>query len=60
LALQARRLALDEQYMSPFALKASEQGIDTCGGKVDDITLVLLLISSSSAAIGAAAATERL
>uniref|UniRef100_A0A0R3RQ43 Protein phosphatase n=1 Tax=Elaeophora elaphi TaxID=1147741 RepID=A0A0R3RQ43_9BILA len=45
LALTARRLAFDTQHLSPFAVKASQHGIDAPGGKPDDITLILLLIA---------------
>ncbi|VDM40875.1 unnamed protein product [Toxocara canis] len=45
LALTARRLAFDSRHLSPFAVKASQHGIDAPGGKPDDITLVLLLIA---------------
>jgi len=44
LALTARRLAFDSCHVSPFALKASQHGLDCPGGKPDDITLVLILI----------------
>uniref|UniRef100_A0A0N5AHL9 Protein phosphatase n=1 Tax=Syphacia muris TaxID=451379 RepID=A0A0N5AHL9_9BILA len=45
LALTARRLAFDARHLSPFAVKASRYGIETSGGKPDDITLVLLMIA---------------
>lgn len=45
IALIARRLSHDEQYASPFAVKANYHGIKTVGGKPDDITLVLLYVS---------------
>lgn len=45
IALIARRLSHDEEYASPFAVKAGHHGISTVGGKPDDITLVLLYIS---------------
>ncbi|XP_076344822.1 protein phosphatase PTC7 homolog isoform X1 [Tachypleus tridentatus] len=41
LALQARQLAFDATYLSPFALRARENGIDAVGGKPDDITILL-------------------
>lgn len=44
LALIARQLAFDTRHLSPFAVKASQHGIDAPGGKPDDITLVLLII----------------
>ncbi|XP_076312760.1 protein phosphatase PTC7 homolog isoform X2 [Tachypleus tridentatus] len=45
LALQARRLAFDSTYLSPFALRARENGIDAVGGKPDDITILLASVS---------------
>lgn len=44
LALTARRLAFDSKHLSPFAMKASQHGIDAPGGKPDDITLIVLLV----------------
>ena len=41
LAADARDLAMDEQYMSPFAVKAQHYGINFRGGKLDDITVLL-------------------
>lgn len=46
LALQARRLAFDEAHLSPFCLRARDNGIDTIGGKPDDITILLASVSS--------------
>ncbi|KAM7310334.1 hypothetical protein ISCGN_007242 [Ixodes scapularis] len=46
LALQARRLAFDESHLSPFSLRARDNGIDTIGGKPDDITILLASVSS--------------
>ncbi|KAK4294715.1 hypothetical protein Pmani_032680 [Petrolisthes manimaculis] len=45
IAQQARRLAFDEDYMSPFARNARENGINAIGGKPDDITVVLATIT---------------
>lgn len=45
IAQQARKLAFDEDYMSPFALNARENGINAIGGKPDDITVVLATIT---------------
>lgn len=45
LALQARRLAFDESYMSPFTIRAMENGIDALGGKPDDITVLLAAVA---------------
>lgn len=45
LALQARRLAFDESYMSPFAMRAMDNGIDAIGGKPDDITVLLATVA---------------
>jgi len=47
LALQARRLAFDQDFVSPFAEKAKKHGIADCVcGKPDDITIVLAVVSS--------------
>ncbi|KAH6931916.1 hypothetical protein HPB50_001468 [Hyalomma asiaticum] len=46
LALQARRLAFDEAHLSPFSLRARDNGIDTIGGKPDDITILLASVTS--------------
>lgn len=45
IAQQARKLAFDEDYMSPFAINARENGINAIGGKPDDITVVLATIT---------------
>lgn len=45
IAQQARKLAFDEEYMSPFARNARENGINAIGGKPDDITVVLATIT---------------
>lgn len=45
IAQQARKLAFDEDYMSPFARSARENGINAIGGKPDDITVVLATIT---------------
>jgi len=41
LAADARNLAMDEDYMSPFAMKAQHYGLNFRGGKLDDITVLL-------------------
>ncbi len=46
LALQARHLAFDEEYMSPFAKRAQSFGINTSGGKPDDITVLLAVVTA--------------
>ncbi|KAG1673491.1 Protein phosphatase PTC7 [Nymphon striatum] len=46
LALQARVLAFDSSYMSPFSKRAQQHGINTIGGKPDDITIILALVST--------------
>lgn len=48
LALQARHLAFDEQYMSPFAKKAQSYGIHAPGGKPDDITVLLAVVTAEN------------
>lgn len=45
IAHRARTLAFDEDYMSPFARNARENGINAIGGKPDDITVVLATIT---------------
>uniref|UniRef100_T1J6J6 Protein phosphatase n=1 Tax=Strigamia maritima TaxID=126957 RepID=T1J6J6_STRMM len=45
LVLQARRLAFDEEYLSPFSMRAMENGIDAMGGKPDDITVLLASVA---------------
>ncbi|KAI1715914.1 stage II sporulation protein E (SpoIIE) domain-containing protein [Ditylenchus destructor] len=45
IALIARRLSLDEQYLSPFAEKARHHGENYRGGKPDDITCIVMFIS---------------
>uniref|UniRef100_A0A2P2HYR4 Protein phosphatase n=1 Tax=Hirondellea gigas TaxID=1518452 RepID=A0A2P2HYR4_9CRUS len=44
IAQQARQHAFDEDYMSPFALSAIKNGINTRGGKPDDITVILAAV----------------
>lgn len=48
LALQAHRLAFDSSYLSPFALRARENGINCVGGKPDDITVLLASVGSGN------------
>lgn len=45
IASQARKLAFDANYMSPFSIRARENGIDTIGGKPDDITVLLASVT---------------
>lgn len=45
IAFQARRLAFDANYMSPFAFRAQENGIDATGGKPDDVTVLLASVA---------------
>lgn len=47
LALQARRLAFDATYLSPFSQRARDNGIDILGGKPDDITVLLASVGQS-------------
>uniref|UniRef100_A0A0N4ZV92 Protein phosphatase n=1 Tax=Parastrongyloides trichosuri TaxID=131310 RepID=A0A0N4ZV92_PARTI len=44
LTLCARQLSLSKDYMSPFSLKAVEEGYKTKGGKPDDITCILIKV----------------
>ncbi|XP_021942200.1 protein phosphatase PTC7 homolog isoform X3 [Zootermopsis nevadensis] len=45
IALMARSLAFDGNFMSPFAQNARENGIDAIGGKPDDITVLLATVA---------------
>lgn len=45
IAMLARRHAFNSQYMSPFARRAGENGIQTIGGKPDDITVLLASVA---------------
>lgn len=45
IALMARTLAFDETHMSPFAIQARANGINTQGGKPDDITVLLAIVA---------------
>ncbi|XP_071874706.1 protein phosphatase PTC7 homolog isoform X3 [Bombus fervidus] len=45
IAWMARSLAFDGAFMSPFAQSARENGIDTIGGKPDDITVLLATVA---------------
>lgn len=45
IALMARSLSFDNNFLSPFALAAKRNNIDTIGGKPDDITVVLATVS---------------
>jgi len=44
IALMARTLAFDPRYMSPFAQRARDYGIQAIGGKPDDITVLLATV----------------
>jgi len=44
IALMARTLAFDGRYMSPFAQRARDYGIQAIGGKPDDITVLLATV----------------
>jgi hypothetical protein len=41
LAKEAERLSWDKSYNSPFAQKAKENNFAYCGGKPDDITIII-------------------
>jgi protein phosphatase PTC7 len=45
IALMARRLSRDPQFLSPFCVNALAAGIEAEGGKPDDITLLLATVS---------------
>ncbi|KAL5276926.1 PPTC7 family protein [Megaselia abdita] len=44
LALMARSLSFDSEFMSPFAINARRNNINAIGGKPDDITVVLATV----------------
>lgn len=45
IAWMARSLAFDETFISPFAERAFANGINTIGGKPDDITVILATVA---------------
>lgn len=45
IAWMARALAFDRSFMSPFAQRARENGINAKGGKPDDITVLLATVA---------------
>ncbi|KAF5306839.1 hypothetical protein FQA39_LY00069 [Lamprigera yunnana] len=45
IAWMARNLSFDETFISPFAESAFANGIDTIGGKPDDITVILATVA---------------
>ncbi|KAJ8986176.1 hypothetical protein NQ317_005650 [Molorchus minor] len=45
LAWMARNLSFDETFISPFAESAFANGIETIGGKPDDITVILATVA---------------
>lgn len=45
LAWMARNLSFDETFISPFAESAFANGINTIGGKPDDITVILATVA---------------
>lgn len=45
IAWMARSLAFDDEYMSPFALSARQNGIQAIGGKPDDVTVLLATVA---------------
>jgi len=45
IALMARKLSKDPKFLSPFAVNALAAGIETEGGKPDDITVLLATVS---------------
>ncbi|XP_036317917.1 protein phosphatase PTC7 homolog [Rhagoletis pomonella] len=45
LALMARSLSFDSEFMSPFAINARRNNINATGGKPDDITVVLATVA---------------
>ncbi|CAH1179978.1 unnamed protein product [Phaedon cochleariae] len=45
IAWMARNLSFDETFISPFAESAFANGINTIGGKPDDITVILATVA---------------
>ncbi|CAO1396520.1 unnamed protein product [Diamesa hyperborea] len=45
IALMARSLSFDSSFMSPFAISARRNNINTIGGKPDDITVLLATVA---------------
>ncbi|KAH1025539.1 hypothetical protein HUJ05_010247 [Dendroctonus ponderosae] len=45
IAWMARSLSFDETFISPFAERAFANGINTIGGKPDDITVILATVA---------------
>lgn len=45
IAFMARKLAFDQNFMSPFAKSARANGIHAIGGKPDDITVLLATVA---------------
>ncbi|XP_075154607.1 protein phosphatase PTC7 homolog [Haematobia irritans] len=45
LALMARSLSFDSEFISPFAINARRNNINATGGKPDDITVVLATVA---------------
>jgi protein phosphatase PTC7 len=45
IAFMARSLSFDSEFMSPFAVNARKNNINTIGGKPDDITVVLATVA---------------
>ncbi|XP_047003031.1 protein phosphatase PTC7 homolog [Schistocerca americana] len=45
IALMARALAFDSNFLSPFAQNARHNGIEAIGGKPDDITVLLATVT---------------
>jgi len=46
IALMARSLSFDSEFMSPFSVNARRNNINTTGGKPDDITVVLATVAT--------------
>lgn len=46
IALMARSLSFDSEFMSPFSVNARRNNIDATGGKPDDITVVLATVAT--------------
>lgn len=44
IAFIARHFSFDKNYLSPYAIKASQHGWKAIGGKPDDITIVLIYV----------------
>lgn len=45
IASEARKLAFDSEYVSPFAQRAAQNGYRVRGGKPDDVTVIIAVVN---------------